>query len=449
MPLSQLGMRVGMIGYGRFGKLLGDMLGQEFQVLVYDPAASEQPSTDSIQIVDEAAALACDTIFYAVPIGSLKAVIERHVQTFQADAKPRLVIDTLSVKLHPKQLFENLLPSHVTAILTHPMFGPDSVREQGLSGLPLVMDAFTAAPEAYAFWKNFFGGKGLNVIELSAEEHDRKAAWSQGVAHFIGRVLQDMNLSPSAIDTVGMKRLLELRDQVCNDSWELFTDLQTKNPYTIDMRVRLGHSVDAVYNRLLPNRIHPDKWVVGVQGGKGSFNEAAAAYYMGRNDMSAREIVYLYTTEEVLKALHEGRIDRGQFAVHNSLGGMVEESVEAMANYKFRIVEQFSIKIAHALMVHPATTLQHVDSIMAHPQVFRQCQVNLAAKYGRLKQVSGSGNLIDSAHAAEQLALGALSPNHAVMGSHILAELFGLKIVEDNLQDLKENFTSFLWVERP
>lgn len=442
-------MRVAVIGYGRFGKLLSGILAQDMQVLVYDPAASESPSTDNVQIVDEATALACDTLFYAVPIGSLGKIIEQHAKVFQADAKPRLVIDTLSVKLHPKQLFEGLLPDTVTAILTHPMFGPDSVREQGLKGLPLVMDPFTAVPKAFAFWKDFFSSKGLNVIELSADEHDRKAAWSQGVAHFIGRVLQDMALTPSTIDTVGMRRLLELRDQVCNDSWELFTDLQTKNPYTIDMRVRLGHSVDAVYNRLLPNRIHADTWVVGIQGGKGSFNDAAASYYLGRNDMSERTVVYLYTTEEVLKALHEGRIDRGQFAVHNSLGGMVEESVEAMANYKFRIVEQFSIKIAHALMVHPATTLQKVDSIMAHPQVFRQCQGNLAAKYGRLKQVSGSGNLIDSAHAAEQLSIGALPPNHAVMGSHILAELFGLKIVEDNLQDLKENYTSFLWVERP
>ena len=35
------------------------------------------------------------------------------------------------------------------------------------------------------------------------------------------------------------------------------------------------------------------------------------------------------------------------------------------------------------------------------------------------------------------------------MGSATLAEINGLRVVEDNLQDLDENFTSFLWVERP
>ncbi|QQR88878.1 MAG: hypothetical protein IPJ88_11665 [Myxococcales bacterium] len=192
-----------------------------------------------------------------------------------------------------------------------------------------------------------------------------------------------------------------------------------------------------------------ERWAVGIQGGQGSFNEEAAQYYIQRNDLNPFDIHYLYTTEQVLKALHEGRIDRGQFAVHNSTGGMVGESVDAMANYKFRIVEQFSIKISHALMIRPDTRLEQVDSVMAHPQVFKQCKENLAQKYERLKQVSGTGELIDSANAAKQLAAGDLSSNHAVMGSKILAELFDLRLVEDNLQDLKDNYTSFLWVERP
>ena len=50
------------------------------------------------------------------------------------------------------------------------------------------------------------------------------------------------------------------------------------------------------------------------------------------------KIKYLYTSANVMRALHAGEIDRGQFAIHNSTGGMVEESIRAMAAYKFKIV---------------------------------------------------------------------------------------------------------------
>ena len=157
----------------------------------------------------------------------------------------------------------------------------------------------------------------------------------------------------------------------------------------------------------------------------------------------------LYTSEAVLRALHEGRVDRGQFAIHNSVGGVVDESIEALARYKIRIIEQFSIKISHALMIRPDANLARVDTIMSHPQVFKQCKNTLAEKYGRLKLTSGSGDLVDAAKVAEELGAKRLPTNVATMGSARLAEIYGLKIVEDNLQDLQENYTSFLWMERP
>ena len=62
--------------------------------------------------------------------------------------------------------------------------------------------------------------------------------------------------------------------------------------------------------------------------------------------------------------------------------------------------------------------------------------------------MSGEGELIDHALVAQQLSERKLPKNIATMGSKILAELYDLTIVEDNLQDLKENYTSFLLVGR-
>ncbi len=283
---------------------------------------------------------------------------------------------------------------------------------------------------------------------MTADEHDKLAARSQGVTHFIGRVLSEFGFGPTLIDTLGAKMLHEIKNQVCNDSWQLFEDLQTYNPHTIEMRVRLADAQARIFNKLLPNRINKDKLVIGLQGGKGSFNEEAATYYLSRIPQTPYEFQYLYTTENVLRALYEGQVDRGQFAIHNSAGGIVHESIQAMSNYRFNIVDEYAIEISHALMTAPGVDFSQVDTIMTHPQVLRQCKKTLARRYQRLKQTSGEGDLVDHAKVAELMVKSEIPPNVATMGSKALARIYGLHIVEDNLQDLEDNFTSFLWVER-
>ncbi len=189
--------------------------------------------------------------------------------------------------------------------------------------------------------------------------------------------------------------------------------------------------------------------VLGIQGGKGSFNEEAARQRMARTPDKPFTLTYLHTTENVLKALHDGSIDRGQFAIRNSLGGFVDESVEAAKRYTYEKIDEFAISIKHALMIASDAQIEDIDTIMAHPQALSQCKHSLARKYNHLKLVSGEGDLIDHAKVAEMLGQGKLGKNIATLGSKVLAELHGLKIVEANMQDSGSNFTTFIWVQRP
>jgi prephenate dehydratase len=214
------------------------------------------------------------------------------------------------------------------------------------------------------------------------------------------------------------------------------------------MRLKLGEAYDKLYNKLLPKQIDPNFITFGIQGGKGSFNEEAIIYFLNRTGISNYKIKYLYTSENVLESLHIGEIDQGQFAIHNSVGGIVEESIQAMAKYKFNIIDQFAIKISHALMMRRDADFTQVTTIMSHPQVFAQCRDTLSKKYPHLKQISGKKELIDHAMVAKHLSKGKLPGSIATMGSKVLAKLYNLKVIEDNLQDAKENYTSFLLVSR-
>ncbi len=443
--------QVSIIGYGRFGQLFASILRYDFDVQVCDPTpeAVEEAKAQGLPLVSESIALAADAVFYCVPISKFESIFAEHIKYIQPRKNAQVFADVLSVKVHPKMVFERLLPEHCQAFLTHPMFGPDSVAVKGLPGQTLVLDQFKTSDENYSFWKTFFVNKQLNVIEMSAEDHDRLAAESQGLTHFVGRVLGEFGFAPTPIDTLGAKMLFNIQNQVCNDTWQLFEDLQSYNPATVGMRVKLADAQSRVFNKLLPNRVDRNKLVVGIQGGRGSFNEEAALYYLSRTPEQPYELRYLHTTENVLHALYEGHIDRGQFAIHNSIGGIVTESIEAMSRYRFHIIEEFAIRIAHALMIAAGADFNKVDTIMTHPQVLRQCKNTLEMKYPRLKQTSGTGDQVDHAKVAELIACCEIPANVAVMGSKVLAHIYGLHIVEENLQDLQDNFTSFLWVERP
>jgi prephenate dehydratase len=190
------------------------------------------------------------------------------------------------------------------------------------------------------------------------------------------------------------------------------------------------------------------KLTFGIQGGPGSFNEEAIHYYLERADIKNFEIKYLYTTENVLKELKEGKIDFGQFALFNLHGGVVDESIEAMGKYSFKVADRYAIVISHALMIRKDAEFPEITEIMSHPQVFAQCRDNLLEKYSHLKLVSGQGKLIDQSRVAEQLKKKKLPKNIATMGSKIIAKVYGLKMVEEDLQDVSENYTTFLLVKK-
>ena len=441
-----------IIGYGRFGRLWAAILASDLDVLVHDvdPAALAMARTDGVHTVGLDDALSAGAIFYCVPISSLEPTVMEHATRLTGlAASAPLFADVLSVKVLPRRVFEHHLPPSCSALLTHPLFGPDSADASHLTGHRIVLDSLRMEADAFAAWKDLFERKGLTTLVMSSDEHDRLAAVSQGVTHFVGRTLERFGFVPTQVDTLGTRKLHEIADQVCNDTWQLFTDLEAQNPHTAAMRVHLSEAQNAVFDALLPDRIVTDRLVIGIQGGAGSFNDQAARHYLSRTPDEPYELAYLHTTENVLRALEAGDVDRGLFAIHSSHGGVVTESIQAMAERRFAIVEEFEIRIAHALMVAPGADIDKVDTIMTHPQVLSQCRVTLEREYPHLRLTSGEGELIDHAKVAELLGRGDLPPTTATMGSSVLADLHGLRIVARDLQDLRENFTSFLWVRRP
>lgn len=179
---------------------------------------------------------------------------------------------------------------------------------------------------------------------------------------------------------------------------------------------------------------------IGVMGGLGSFSEEAAVYYCQKNAIEKFELKYLITAENVLKSLADGEIDLGIFPIENSNGGIVYESVYAMAKYNFQIEKMFEIDIKHCLLVKSGTKTSDIKMIASHQQALKQCRMYL-------KRIWADVDLQeyrDTAEAAKDLSDGILSADVAVIAPRVCAKIYGLEILEEGIQDLKFNFTTFI-----
>jgi prephenate dehydrogenase len=231
-------MTIGIYGLGRFGSFWGGVLAEYHTVLGWTRIPGREiPSR--IRPAAEEEVLGCDVLMFCVSISSFREVLRR---TADGISKETLVMDTCSVKMMPVRWMLELLPEDTKILGSHPMFGPDS-GAAGISGLPMVLCPVRLAEQELIFWTKEFRRLGLDVLRMSAEEHDHQAAYSQGITHFIGRVVKDLDLERYPISTLGFQKMLEVAEQTCNDPFQLFLDLQRYNPYTGEMRDRLYASL--------------------------------------------------------------------------------------------------------------------------------------------------------------------------------------------------------------
>lgn len=236
---------VGVYGLGRFGRFWGDLLSRNMRVIGASRSWKESLPEGITQCAVEDLAEA-EAVFLCVAISAM----EESSRTLARVLRPgQLVLDTCSVKVYPSQVMLESFPLRQPLIATHPMFGPDSARG-GVEGLPIIMHSLRNAAAGYQLWRDRFAELGLSIVEMSPDDHDREAAYTQGITHFVGRVLSRLDLPESTIATLGYRKIQEVVEQTCNDPYQLFLDLQHYNPYTSSMRGELSEALEATLRDL-------------------------------------------------------------------------------------------------------------------------------------------------------------------------------------------------------
>ena len=146
----------------------------------------------------------------------------------------------------------------------------------------------------------------------------------------------------------------------------------------------------------------------------------------------------------MLKDVESGKVNYGILAMENAQGGVVIESVEAMAEYRCRILEMFHIPVSQNLLAKEDIHIGDITEIHSHQQALRQCKDYLAEHFWTRPLIEAD----DTAEAARRLSLGKLPNTAGVVGSKYCAELYGLNILEEDIHDLKHNLTLFLGISK-
>ena len=248
MATPDLKSTVGIIGFGRFGPVLARLLTPGFEVLAYDIVdITERAKSVGARAVEWNEIAAASTIFMAVPIRNLKSVAAKLAPAVQPGST---VFDVCSVKVYPATILKEFFSPEVSTIASHPLFGPDSSKK-GFANLPMVMHPVSPRTAMFDNWLDYFQQQGLSVSIITPEEHDHLAARSQGITHFIGRVLTEFGIESTLIDTEGFRDLHLVVDQTCHDSFELFQDLEHFNPYTMQMIDDLTQAIEKTKQSIL------------------------------------------------------------------------------------------------------------------------------------------------------------------------------------------------------
>ncbi|MGB5620727.1 MAG: prephenate dehydrogenase/arogenate dehydrogenase family protein, partial [Desulfobacterales bacterium] len=224
---------IGIIGYGRFGRLTARYLAKDYPVLVCgrrDLPPENMP--EGVRVASFHDVCNQRIVIPCMPISSFREVLAAAAPLMRPDA---LVADVCSVKEKPVRWMKAALPETVSILGTHPMFGPDSA-SAGLEGMKIALCRVRIDDNLYVKIVAFLKRSGLTVIETTPEEHDRQIAVSLALTHFIGRSLAAFGAQKLAIDTEGYKRLLHILGVVEHDTRQLFIDMHRYNPYAKEMR---------------------------------------------------------------------------------------------------------------------------------------------------------------------------------------------------------------------
>jgi prephenate dehydratase/chorismate mutase len=144
---------------------------------------------------------------------------------------------------------------------------------------------------------------------------------------------------------------------------------------------------------------------------------------------------------DVFASVANGEVDYGMVPIENSIEGSVHEVNDLLVETSLKIVAETTVPVHHNLLVIPGSDYREIKSVYSHPQALAQCRSFLTRNKLEPRP------FYDTAGAARWLAHERQSSS-GVIASSLAAELHGLEIIKDHIEDHPDNSTRFILLSR-
>jgi prephenate dehydratase len=171
---------------------------------------------------------------------------------------------------------------------------------------------------------------------------------------------------------------------------------------------------------------------LAYQGEPGAYSEAAALQYGGPQ----AETLPCKTFEDVFDAVSRKKATHGVVPLENSIGGTIHRNYDLLLDHDLTISGEVELDVVHCLQALPGTKIGDVKVVYSHPQALAQCErylKDLGASVEAVYDTAGGAKLV-----AEKKLAGA-----AALASRRAAEVFGLEVLQEAVQDYEFNITRF------
>lgn len=175
---------------------------------------------------------------------------------------------------------------------------------------------------------------------------------------------------------------------------------------------------------------------VAFQGEPGAYSEQAIFNYYGEVETLPCE-----SFDVMFDSVVSDKSDAALAPIENSLAGSIHQNYDLLLRHDLHIIGEYLLRVHHCLIALSGVKKEDIRKAISHPQALGQCAVylrNLNIKPEAVYDTAGSVKMLKESGAGDTAAI----------ASRRAAEIYGMQILEEGIEDNTENYTRFLAVGR-
>ena len=274
-------------------------------------------------------------------------------------------------------------------------------------------------------------GIDREIVEL----YEKRMQLAADVAEYkisTGKPVFDKEREISKLDTLGNLASCDFTRHGVRELFEQIMSMSRKKQY----QLLTEHGIVDEPEFMPVDTIESRDARIVFQGLEGAYSQQAMESFFGENC----DNFHVETWKDAMEAIQNGTADYAVLPIENSSAGIVSENYDLLVEYDNYIVGEQIIRIDHALLGLPEAQEGDITAVYSHKQSLMQCS-DFLEQHREWERVSLSNNAIAAKKVMEDA-----DKTQAAIASAKNAEIYGLKVLRNSIQNNKNNSTRFIVV---